>query len=101
MSTAWSYQRAYHSRSRTLHGIVRHTQSGYVGTKPSENATSRASCAVASLVSSATRSIVASRSKKTGVACTAAIVAVSIVGDVRAGLGYHQGPGRALVAVIR
>ncbi len=39
-STHWSIQRAYHSPS--AHGVVRHTQSGYVGTNASGNATSAA-----------------------------------------------------------
>ena len=67
--------RAYHSPS--AQGVVRQTQSGYVGTNPSGNATSRAPAAAASFVSVPTFSIVASRSRNTGAACTAA---TSVVG---------------------
>ena len=61
-STDWSTKRAYHSPS--AHGVVRQTQSGYVGTNASGNATSAAPWAAASLVRRPTFSIVASRSQE-------------------------------------
>src|SRR6185437_13998848 len=54
---------------------VRHTQSGYPGTNASGNTTSDAPAAAAVAVSSQARSTVASRSRNTGVACTAATTA--------------------------
>jgi hypothetical protein len=85
-STAWSSRRPNHSPA-VPHGVDRHTQSGWVGTNVSGNTTSPAPAAAASPISRQALSTVASRSRNTGVAWTAAAVTFSMSAPPRRRLG--------------
>ena len=76
ITTAWSTSMAYSAVASVSQGLVLHTHSGNPGTNASGRTTSDAPSAAAAAVSSRTRAMVASRSRNTGVACTAATLNV-------------------------
>ena len=90
-STAFSSSRRYSCSEFSSHTPARHTQSGYTGMKVSGNTMSRAPPDAASLINETDFATVASRSRKTGAAWTAAARTFSMDPPLYASDGLSRG----------